>query len=148
MSRPTLANGPMRYAPVTLSALGMFYLIFVNSFTYSAFADHPQVGKAFRAAVADDAPVIASYLLIGDFLRKALPSVGTETAYAAAEPLAERINAYPPAAVAVFFGEPQSSQQGRMQWQHRLMPVFLLLALLTWWRRPQNIHMVRQTRHR
>ena len=99
-------------------------------------------------AVADDAPVIASYLLIGDFLRKALPSVGTETAYAAAEPLAERINAYPPAAVAVFFGEPQSSQQGRMQWQHRLMPVFLLLALLTWWRRPQNIHMVRQTRHR
>ena len=50
MSKPTLANGPMRYAPVVVCTLGLFYLLLVNAFTYSALADHPKVGKDIRSA--------------------------------------------------------------------------------------------------
>ncbi len=148
MAQTSFSNGPFRFMPVIATATILIYLLLANAFTFAALGDHAKVGKHFRAAVSDDAPIVATWLLIGDALRKVLPTTGNETAEMAAAPLVERIAGYPPAAVAVFFGDSQSSQQSRMQWQHRLLPVFFVIFLIAWLRRPKNIHLVRQTRHR
>ena len=148
MAHTSFSNGPFRFLPVIVTATMLFYLLLANAFTFAAVGDHARIGKHFRAAVADDAPIVATWLLLGDALRKVLPTVGNETAEYAAAPLAERISGYPPAAVAVFFGDSMSAQQSRMQWQHRLAPIFLVLALIAWLRRPKSVHLVRQTRHR
>lgn len=148
MAQTNFSNGPFRFMPVIVTATIFFYLLLANAFNFAALGDHDKIGKHFRSAVRDDAPVVATWLLIGDVLRKVLPTVGNETANLAAAPLVERINGYPPAAVAVFFGDSMSAQQSRMQWQHRLVWVFLVIALIAWVRRPKNVHLVRQTRHR
>lgn len=148
MAQTNFSNGPFRFLPVIVSAAFFFYLVLANAFTFSALGDHARIGKQFRAAVRDDAPIVATWLLLGDSLHKVLPTLGNETAQMAAAPLVERITGYPPAAVAVFFGDSMSPQQSRMQWQHRLWPVSMLIALVAWMRRPKNVHLVRQTRHR
>jgi len=142
------SEGPFRFLPVIVCGLAFFYLVLANAFTFAALGDHAGIGKQFRGAVADDAPIVGTWILLGDVLRKVLPTSGNLTAEMAAAPLVERISGYPPAAVAVFFGESKSSAQARMQWQHRLAPAFLLLALIAWVRRPKTVHLVRQTRHR
>ena len=148
MAEKNFGNGPFRHFPWILCLSVLLYLLLANAFNFAALGDHPRIGKHFRAAVADDAPIVASYLLAGDLLRKLLPTAGDQTAQSAAAPLEERIRGYPPAAVAVFFGDSRSPQQSRMQWQHRFAPVFVVLTLIAWLRRPKNVHLVRQTRHR
>jgi len=126
----------------------LIYLVLANAVTLSALGDHERVGKAFRAAVKNGAPMVRTYMAAGDGIRKVLPTVGNELAHAAATPLVATIQSYPPAAVAVVFGDARSRAQSRLQWQFRFAPFLLALSLFAWWRVPKNVHMVRQTRHR
>jgi hypothetical protein len=119
-----------------------------NAFTYSALGDTPVVGPAFRQAIRNDAPIVASYVAIGDMLRALGPlrTWGEATAAEAAAPLAEKVRAYPPGASAAFFGAPMSSAQSRMQRAQQTAPFLLLLAVVLWWRRPRAVHMLPRLR--
>lgn len=119
-----------------------------NAFTYAALASHAQIGTAFRSAIDNDSPIIQGYVALGDVLRRlpGMAGIGDATANAAAKPLVDRIKPFPPGASAVFFGQAQSAEHGRMLWTHRLQPFLLLLAGVLWWRRQKPVHMRQRLR--
>lgn len=131
------------YLPVITAIVVCVAVLLYNMFCFSALASAASVGDALRLAFNRDAPVVATYVLAGDVLRKipGLQTLGDDTASAVAKPLQEKILGYRPAAGAVFFGEPQSPQHKRMLWTHRMQPWLLLLVAFLWWRRPRPVHL-------
>lgn len=131
------------YVPVIIAIAVCVVNLLYNMVCFSALASEASIGGALRSGFNGDAPVVASYVLAGDLLRKipGLETLGDGTARAVAGPLHEKIKSYPPAAVAVLFGEVQSPQQKRILWTHRMQPWLLLLAALLWWRRPRPVHL-------
>jgi hypothetical protein len=136
------------YVPVFIVLCLCFGTLLFNVFTFAALSAHPVVGKAFRQAVIEDSPVVASYVVTGEFARQipGLDALGDGTAAAAAAPLADKITAFPAGAAAVFFGDPLSSAQGRMLWARRLQPYLVLVAAIMWWRRPRPVHLRQRLR--
>jgi hypothetical protein len=136
------------YVP-SVAAVGLLVLnLLHNCFTYAALADNPEIGNSFRNAIKNDSPFIELYIATGAALRglPGLTTLGDQTAAAAATPLAPRIKDFPQGADAVFFGEAQSSAQGRMLWSWRLTPFLALLAVVAWMRRQRPVHMKQRFR--
>ncbi len=131
------------YLPAATAVIVCLGTLIYNMLTFSALASEPRIGTAIRNGFNGDALVAATYVLGGDVLRMipGLQTLGDDTARAVATPLEEAIKGYPPAAVAVFFGNARSVAHSRMLWAHRLQPWLILIAALLWWRRPKPVHL-------
>ncbi len=136
------------YLPAIVAAVILLATLLFNAFSYAALASHAEIGGAFRLSIKHNSPLIESYVWLGDLLR-GLPGLsgwGDATANAAAEPLVDRIKPHPRGAAAVFFGEPQSSEHGRMLWAQRMLPFFAIVAAILWLRRQKPVHMRQRLR--
>ncbi|PIV32303.1 MAG: hypothetical protein COS34_13795 [Lysobacterales bacterium CG02_land_8_20_14_3_00_62_12] len=123
-------------------------LVFLASLAYNAWywggaAQLADVGPLIRRAAEREAPLVQTYLLVGDRLlgwsgQQAAAAASAEAAFA---PARARLLAQPELVIADLFGHHYSLAQSTLRFTHWLCPVALLVFLIAWARRPQSIKM-------
>lgn len=123
-------------------------LVFLASLSYNAWywggaAQLSDLGPLIRDAAEREAPLVQTYLTLGDrFLglsgQQAAAAASAETAFG---PARSRLLAHPELAIADLFANSYSGAQSTLRYTHWLCPGALLIFLIAWARRPKAIKM-------
>ena len=107
----------------------------------------PEVGTALADSAQREAPLAATYIAIGDVVDSAIPSLGAFGSARLTDALAdafEQIHADPAVAMDVAFGTTRNAMHRWLKTMYWSTPVFLLMALVFWVRRPKQVRVLRR----
>ncbi|WP_440221653.1 hypothetical protein ACQQ2N_11125 [Dokdonella sp. MW10] len=107
----------------------------------------PDAGEKIRRSANAEAPVAATYILLGSWVDNTVPSLGrwgTETMTEALGPLLPRIAEEPAVAMDLILNTSQGRLHGWVKTAYWAAPVLLVITALLWWRRPKKISLMRR----
>lgn len=125
-----------------ITGLAFLLVLFFNLTVWGGVKDIPEVGAKIRAVAQTQAPMVITYMFLGEQLDRAVPPLGrfgTDYATQAFEPVLQRIKDDPNIAVLALFDSSGASSIRFLFW---LCPVLLLLFLVFWSRRPRKISLM------
>jgi hypothetical protein len=107
----------------------------------------PEVGTALADSAHREAPLAATYIAIGGIVDSAMPSLGAFGSARLTDALGdgfEQIRADPAVAMDVTFGTTWNAMHRWLKTMYWSTPVFLLMALVLWVRRPKQVRVLRR----
>jgi len=125
-------------AALVLFALSLLYDLVV----WGALPLVPEVGEDIVASANREAPLAATYILLGSPLDSAFPSLqafGEAHLTAALSEGFPRIKADSTVAIDLIFNTTWNAQHGWLKTVYWMPPLMLVLAAISWWRRPRKI---------
>jgi hypothetical protein len=128
----------------------IFLLIFVWALVYDlvvwgAAGRLPDVGDKLRISAQRNALLATMYMAGGDALESAVPYLedwGRQRAQNALQPGLQRIKDDPNVAMDLIFSQTWNATHGFLKFMYWAAPVFGILALIAWARRPKRVHMM------
>jgi len=102
----------------------------------------PEVGPKIRQIAQTQAPLVLTYMVIGEQLDAVVPALGrfgADYASQAFGDVVQRIKDDPNVAVIALFDSNTNSQQATVKAMFWAVPVLLVLFLIFWWRRPRQV---------
>ena len=106
-----------------------------------------EIGTAIIESAQREAPLAATYIAVGGVIDRALPSLGEFGASRLTEALGpgfEQIRADPATGMAIVFGATLNVSHTWLRTMYWSTPVFLLLAAVSWVRRPKQVRVLRR----
>jgi hypothetical protein len=125
-----------------ITGFAFLLVTFFNLIVWGGVKDIPGVGGKIRETAQLQAPLVITYMFLGEQLDHAVPALGrfgTDYATQAFEPALQRVRDDPNLAVVALFQSPGASTIRIMFW---LSPILLLLFFVFWARRPRKISMM------
>jgi hypothetical protein len=106
-----------------------------------------EIGTAMIESAQREAPLAATWIAIGGVIDRALPSLGEFGASRLTEALSpgfEQVRADPATGMAIVFGPAWNVSHTWLKTMYWSTPVFLLLAAVSWARRPRQVRVLRR----
>ncbi len=106
-----------------------------------------EVGTAMIDSARRESPLAATYIAIGSVIDRAMPSLGEFGASRLTDALApgfEQVRADPATGMAIVFGSTWNVSHTWLKTMYWSTPVFLLLAVVSWVRRPRQVRVLRR----
>jgi hypothetical protein len=125
-------------AALVLFALSLLYDLVV----WGALPLVPEVGEDIVASANREAPLAATYILLGSPLDSAFPSLqafGEARLTAALSEGFPRIKADSTVAIDLIFNTTWNAQHSWLKMVYWMPPLMLVLAAIFWWRRPRKV---------
>lgn len=125
-----------------VSGIAFLLVLFFNLMVWGGVKDIPRVGTQIRTLAQTQAPLVITYMFLGEQLDRAVPALGkfgTDYATQSFDPVLQRIADDPNMAVEALFESHAASTIRLMFW---LAPILLGVFLLFWWRRPRKISLM------
>jgi hypothetical protein len=127
-------------------------VLFVSSLLYNVIVwggvrTLGDVGAAIAESARREAPLAATYIAAGSLIDSAVPSLGEFGGARLASALGdafERIRANPLVAMELVFGPALNASHTWLRTIYWSTPVLLLIAVITWVRRPKPIRVMRR----
>lgn len=123
-------------------ALGLFVVTLgYNGWYWGGAVQIHDLGPIIRARAAHEAPLVDSYLSLGEQVLRLTGQVDAARASAEAAfgPARERLLANPGLAMSDLFGHSYSAAQSVLRVSHWLCPLSLVIGLIGWFMRPRQI---------
>lgn len=105
------------------------------------------VGNAMIESAHREAPLAATWIAIGGVVDRAVPALGEFGASRLTEALGpgfEQVRADPATGMAIVFGSTWNGSHTWLRTMYWSTPVFLLLACVSWARRPKQVKSLRR----
>jgi hypothetical protein len=105
------------------------------------------VGNAIAESAQREAPLAATYIALGGVIDRAMPSLGEFGASRLTDALGPafgQVRADPSTAMAVMFDSTSNVSHTWLRTMYWSTPVFLLLACVSWARRPKQVRSLRR----
>ncbi len=128
-----------------LSTLFVFCLAF-NAWLYGSLAREPDIGPALASSARATAPLLHTYIALGEPLAMHTGSSGQHVADAAFADAYPSIVASPATAAGQLFTESHGPLRGLLLALYRATPVLLVLALAAWVLRSRQTHLMGRAR--
>ena len=106
-----------------------------------------EIGTAIIESAQREAPLAATYIAAGGVIDRAMPSLGEFGASRLTDALSpgfEQIRTDPATGMAVVFGPTLNASHTWLRTMYWSTPVFLLLAAVSWARRPKQVTTLRR----
>jgi hypothetical protein len=106
-----------------------------------------EIGTAMIESAQREAPLAATWIAIGGVIDRALPSLGEFGASRLTEALSpgfEQVRADPATGMAIVFGPAWNVSHTWLKTMYWSTPVFLVLACISWARRPKQVRTLRR----
>jgi hypothetical protein len=123
---------------LVLCVLSLLYDLVV----WGALPRVPEVGEDIVASANREAPLAATYILLGSPLDSAAPPLqafGEARLTAALSEGFPRIRADSTVAIDLIFNTTWNAQHRWLKMVYWMPPLFLLLSAILWWRRPRKV---------
>lgn len=131
-----------------LLAIALFVAsLLYNVIVWGGVRDLPDVGPAIADSAQREAPLAATYIAIGGIIDSAIPSLGTFGSARLTDALGEgfeRIRGDSTVAMDLVFGTTWNAAHRWLKTMYWATPVFLLMALIFWVRRPRQVRVLRR----
>lgn len=130
-----------RNAHVIALALFVLFLLY-DLVVWGAAPSLPDVGEAIVASANREAPLAATYVLLGTPLDAALPSLQAFGADRLTDALGEgfeRIRNDATVAMDLIFNTTWNAQHRWIKFAYWMPPLLLLATVFLWWRRPRKV---------
>lgn len=128
---------------LVLSAASLLY----NAVVWGGVHYLNDVGAALAESARREAPLAATYIAIGGAIDRAMPSLGEFGASRLTDALSpgfEQVRADPATGMAVVFGSTLNVSHTWLRTMYWSTPVFLILACISWVRRPRQVKTLRR----
>ncbi len=125
-----------------ISGIAFLLVLLFNLMVWGGVKDIPVVGTKIRELAQTQAPLVITYMFLGEQLDHVVPALGkfgTDYATQSFEPVLQRIKDDPNMAVEALFESPAASIVRFMFW---LAPCLLGVFLIFWWRRPRKVSLM------
>ena len=127
-------------------------VLFVASLLYNVIVwggvrQLPEVGPAIAESAQREAPLAATYIALGGIVDSAMPSLGSFGSARLADAFGEgfeQIREDPTVAMDLVFGTTWNATHRWLKTMYWATPVFLLMALIFWARRPKQVRVMRR----
>lgn len=130
-----------------LIALGLFLIVLMADLVmWGAVPTLPDVGIAIERSARNEALLASTYIAIGSQLDAMLPALGDAGAAmmtSAISPAFERIGEDPSVAMDLILSSTYNRAHFWLKFSYWGAPVFLVLALLLWARKPKQVSLIR-----
>jgi hypothetical protein len=133
-----------KYAHLLLTALFLLVLFWQSLFWGGATA-LPDLGAIVRRSAMREAPLVATYMVLGEGMGKVVPSLrnlGQSWADKALAPAKERLLADPDVAMDFIFNQSMNATQRTATRGVYAAPLLLVLAVIAYLRRPRQVRMM------
>jgi hypothetical protein len=128
---------------LVLFAVSLLY----NAVVWGGVQYLPDVGNALAEAAQREAPLARTYIAIGGVIDRLVPSLGEFGASRLSEALSQgfdQVRADPATGMAIVFGPAWNVSHTWLKTMYWSTPVFLLLACVSWARRPKQVKTLRR----
>jgi len=106
-----------------------------------------EIGAAIIESAQRESPLAATYIAIGGVIDRAMPSLGEFGASRLTDALSpgfELVRADPATGMAIVFDSSWNASHTWLKTMYWSTPVFLVLALVSWARRPKQVRTLRR----
>lgn len=121
--------------------------LFYNVVIWGGVRELSEVGIAITDSAHREAPLAATYIALGGIVDSAMPSLGAFGGSRLTDALGEGfepIRADPGVAMDLVFGTTWNAAHRWLKTMYWSTPVFLVLALILWARRPKQVRVLRR----
>jgi hypothetical protein len=131
---------------------GLSLVLFAASLLYNAVVWGGvrylgEIGNGIAEAAQRESPLAATYIAIGGVIDRAIPALGEFGASRLTDALGpgfEQVRADPATGMAIVFGTTWNASHSWLKTMYWSTPVFLLLAVISWARRPKQVTTLRR----
>jgi hypothetical protein len=120
----------------------LFFALLFDLVVWGGVKAIPEVGPKIRQVAQTQAPLVLTYMVVGEQLDALVPGFGqfgTDYATQAFGDVFQRIKDDPNVAVIALFQANANPQQSIVKIMFWAVPVLLVLFLFFWWRRPRQV---------
>ena len=128
---------------LVLFAVSLLY----NAIVWGGVHSLAEVGQAIADSAQREAPLAATYIAAGGVIDRAVPSLGDFGASRLTDALSPgfaQVRADPATGMAIVFGTTWNMSHTWLKTMYWSTPVFLLLACVSWARRPKQVRSLRR----
>jgi len=128
---------------LVLFAASLLYNVVVWGGTYYL----AEIGAAIIESAQRESPLAATYIAVGGVIDRAVPSLGEFGASRLTDALGEgfeQVRADPATGMAIVFGSTWNVSHTWLKTMYWSTPLFLLLAAVSWVRRPKQVRVLRR----
>lgn len=128
-----------------VTGIAFLLVMFYNLVVWGGVKDLPKVGPKIRETAQTQAPLVITYMFLGEQLDRAVPALGDfgrDYAAQAFESAVPRIEEDSNMAVVALFEGLGNSRGGTVHLMFWLGPILLVLFLIFWWRRPRKVSLM------